>query len=290
MTRAYYMDFCVSGADRKALTEAIAEYTGEDKKYLGAPSMAYEVGNYLIEKDGTVSTDEPDRGEIMTLIGFLATKGFISQVSNLGAEEEEEEQEENLEPEEEPAEPPQNDQEEPLAEERENIPEPEDMPFPEQMTGSEGKFIVSVPRAGLTDTVIGNVKKITESRAGVLKKVLDTDSLEIEVTDDLMSFPWFTLTGDPDEAQAYIHLIDRIIRMAKSQNRITAQEHETESERYTFRCFLVRLGFVGKEYKAERRILLRNLKGSAAFPTKAAAEKFASDQKAKRLAAKEVAG
>ena len=32
-----------------------------------------------------------------------------------------------------------------------------------------------------------------------------------------------------------------------------------------FRCFLLRLGFIGDEYKAARKILLRNLTGSGAF-------------------------
>ena len=34
---------------------------------------------------------------------------------------------------------------------------------------------------------------------------------------------------------------------------------------YAFRCFLLRLGFIGSEYKAERKILLKNLSGSSAF-------------------------
>ncbi len=31
------------------------------------------------------------------------------------------------------------------------------------------------------------------------------------------------------------------------------------------RCFLLRLGFIGAEYKGARAILLRNLQGSSAF-------------------------
>jgi hypothetical protein len=53
--------------------------------------------------------------------------------------------------------------------------------------------------------------------------------------------------------------------MARNQKRITAKEKEIPNEKYAFRCFLLRLGFIGKEYKEERKILLRNLTGSAAF-------------------------
>ncbi len=38
-----------------------------------------------------------------------------------------------------------------------------------------------------------------------------------------------------------------------------------DNEKYAFRCFLLRLGFIGSEYKAERKILLKNLCGSSTF-------------------------
>ena len=53
--------------------------------------------------------------------------------------------------------------------------------------------------------------------------------------------------------------------MARTQKRVTAKEKEVDNERYAFRCFLLRLGFIGAEYKEERKILLRNLTGSSAF-------------------------
>ena len=46
---------------------------------------------------------------------------------------------------------------------------------------------------------------------------------------------------------------------------VTATEKPVENEKYAFRCFLLRLGFIGSEYKAERKILLKNLTGSSAF-------------------------
>ena len=53
--------------------------------------------------------------------------------------------------------------------------------------------------------------------------------------------------------------------MSKEQKRITASEKEVENEKYAFRCFLLRLGFIGTEYKTDRKILLQNLSGSSAF-------------------------
>jgi hypothetical protein len=53
--------------------------------------------------------------------------------------------------------------------------------------------------------------------------------------------------------------------MAKEAKRVTATEKPTDNEKYAFRCFLLRLGFIGNEYKACRKILLKNLAGSSAF-------------------------
>ena len=53
--------------------------------------------------------------------------------------------------------------------------------------------------------------------------------------------------------------------MALNQKRITAKEKPVDNDKYAFRCFLLRLGFIGEDYKAERKILLRNLSGSSAF-------------------------
>ena len=46
---------------------------------------------------------------------------------------------------------------------------------------------------------------------------------------------------------------------------VNAKEKDVDNEKYAFRCFLLRLGFIGDEFKTERKILLRNLSGSSAF-------------------------
>ena len=64
--------------------------------------------------------------------------------------------------------------------------------------------------------------------------------------------------------------------MAKTQKRVTAKEKDVDNEKYTFRCFLLRLGFIGAEYKEDRKILLRNLSGSSAFKASTAAKENAT--------------
>ena len=53
--------------------------------------------------------------------------------------------------------------------------------------------------------------------------------------------------------------------MAIRQKRINQTKKEIVNEKYEFRCFLLRLGMIGDEFKAERKILLKNLTGSSAF-------------------------
>ena len=65
--------------------------------------------------------------------------------------------------------------------------------------------------------------------------------------------------------KAYTEFIAAICKMSREQKRITAKEKAVDNEKYAFRCFLLRLGFIGNDYKATRKILLRNLTGSSAF-------------------------
>lgn len=123
---------------------------------------------------------------------------------------------------------------------------------------------IEIQRERMTDEAIENLKKICESKAGLFKKAFATDELPIEVGDVRIAFPWFHET-DGAAVAAYTHFIMALCKMASSQKRVTAKEKETDNEKYAFRCFLLRLGFIGKEYKEERKILLKNLTGSSAF-------------------------
>lgn len=132
---------------------------------------------------------------------------------------------------------------------------------PEESEEETG-LTVSVP---LDSVSVGNLTNLLESKGELIKKALGIDNLPIEIEEDKISFPWFKELPDPDSIQAYTHFIATICKMSKDQKRINKTEKETDNEKYAFRCFLLRLGFIGDEYKTERKILLRNLSGSSAF-------------------------
>ena len=124
---------------------------------------------------------------------------------------------------------------------------------------------VSVPKSQFTDTSLENLKVLIAAKGSLIRKALGVDDLPLEITDTKVSFPWFPATPTPEELKAYDTFICKLCELARTQKRVTASEKPTDNEKYAFRCFLLRLGFIGSEYKEARKILLRNLAGSSAF-------------------------
>lgn len=92
-----------------------------------------------------------------------------------------------------------------------------------------------------------------------------TIAIPKDSTDEKINFTWFPYTVDGDELAAYTQFISRLCDMARDAKRVSSKLTETDNDKYAFRCFLLRLGFIGKEYKTARKILLRNLTGNSAF-------------------------
>ena len=134
-----------------------------------------------------------------------------------------------------------------------------------EVTSNEYGLVVQMPKASFTEDSLDNLHRLIEAKGSLIKKALDVTELPITEEDDKLSFPWFTTETDPDEVRAYTHFITALCEMARNQKRVTAKEKETDNDKYAFRCFLLRLGFIGADYKTERKILLRNLSGSSAF-------------------------
>lgn len=195
-----------TGAERKELVAAIAEITGVKSKYLGAPSMAYQIGDYQVSKEGILSGPDSD-----DLISELSNRGFDG-----------------------------------------TGPECEDEPL---------EVNISVP---LEKVDVGNLINLLEAKGELIKKALGIDNTFIQEEDEQVTFPWFT-DPTPEEVQTYTKFISALCKMSITQKRVTAKAKEVENEKYAFRCFLLRLGFIGDEYKADRKILLSKLDGSAAF-------------------------
>ena len=134
-----------------------------------------------------------------------------------------------------------------------------------EVTSNDYGLVVQMSKASFTEDSLNNLHRLIEAKGSLIKKALDVTELPITEGDDKLSFPWFTTEPDPDEVRAYTHFITALCEMARNQKRVTAKKKETDNDKYAFRCFLLRLGFIGTDYKTERKILLRNLSGSSAF-------------------------
>lgn len=222
-------DYHVTGTERKPLIQAISNLLGSLAVYQGAPTFAYAIGRYSLDRDGVLlCPDNTDSGEREHLIQKLQEQGFTADLSG------------------------ENTPESPAS-------EPEEPQYP--MT-----FSVEMPRTGFTETALQNLQKIIASKETLLKKALGTDALEVVTTEEKLCFQWFTLhESGSGEADAYSRLIAALCRMARERKRVTAKECSTENAKFHMRLFLVQLGFIGDEYKPARKILLRNLSGNSSW-------------------------
>lgn len=123
------------------------------------------------------------------------------------------------------------------------------------------ELTVTIP---FTKVNVENLTSLLEAKGNLIKDALGIADLRFEMNEDSISFPWFSKTT-PEETMTYTKFIAAICEMTMKQKRITAKPKENENEKYAFRCFLLRLGFIGDEYKADRKLLLSKLSGSSAF-------------------------
>lgn len=224
------MTIYYNAQDRKPLVKAISEFTGADAVYMRTPTYAYQIDYFTVTREGNLEFDDrADSEEIEGLLEFLAERGFIAEVADT----------------------------EPAETASEEVSADTDSAEHGESVG----LTVEVPLEG---TAVDNLTKLLKAKGRLIRKALAVDKLSIEVTDSTVKFPWFSECG-ADECKAYTHFISALCELAKNAKRVTAKEKATDNDKYAFRCFLLRLGFIGSEYKAERKILLRNLTGSSAF-------------------------
>lgn len=129
---------------------------------------------------------------------------------------------------------------------------------------TESKLTVQMPAEFFDEHTLGNLHQICENKAALFKAAFQTDILDIIPSEEKVEFPWFTVKQDGD-ADAYCTFISMLCEFAKNQSRINRKPDTSDNPKYTMRCFLIRLGMVRAEFKAARKVLLRNLTGNSAF-------------------------
>lgn len=247
----------LTGEKRKALVSAISKEINAQAKYLGAPKFSFEVGSYTIDKNGTVTGH--DNSELVgELLGLYDFKAVSEEYENPYPKGKDAPAFKNLKL-------TGNDE---LGCPNRNSPyrdfeEPPRNGTPENC--SKDRLAIEIPKEGFSDEAIANLQKLIDSKANLLNKALGATNLNIEQTETKLRFPWFYFDTLPEKVNAYTHLISALCAMAKTLNRVNSEPKDVDNEKYAFRCFLLRLGFIGEKYKAERKILLKNMEGNSAF-------------------------
>lgn len=123
---------------------------------------------------------------------------------------------------------------------------------------------ISMPRDFFTEQSMNNLLQLIANKETLLKHAFETESLAINECEETIEFPWFTIKQDGD-ADAYAKFITMLCEFAKNLQRVVNKPDASDNEKYAFRCFLLRLGMIGAEFKPARKVLLRHLTGSSAF-------------------------
>lgn len=243
----------VTGLERKQVASVIADTIGEQPKYAGAPSFNYNAGGWTIDKQGIVTTPEMGiKEEHVTL------RMVLDALNIAGAK-------------------------------------------------PEGNLTITLPMAGHNGNTLRNLVNLIWSKQTLIQKALaryeailpesfikainavpietledfvrvvnganeageitGRSNLEIDLVDKTISFSFFNATLDAQEVHSFGVLCWQLNEQAKKQKSCSPIQKDGINDKYAFRCFLLKLGFIGADYKTERSILLSRLDGNAAYRT-----------------------
>ena len=277
------MTISTNTTDRKAMAKAMAEHLGTTAKYMGVPSCGYQVGDYIVDKEGNIHGDD-----------FEALRDFLQTIGCFPEEETE----------------PVGEQTEPESEttgtvDQVNISVPAD-----DLTALQLKNLIFIlytkqyligkmtggDQLSIPDTLIARLMEQTPESMEDFKALLDVakeDGLTgFDFADGKVTLTYQAHPDEPERNMVYAMLTARILKAAKEATRVFPERQEPANEKYFARAWLVRIGYGGADSKAERNLLLKHLKGHSAFPNDDAAEKhkekYAAIRKEKKLAAQEV--
>ena len=132
-------------------------------------------------------------------------------------------------------------------------------------SSAEGNLSIAVSSEGHTEGSYTNLINIIKSKESLIKRALGIESeIVVSKTQGEIIFDFYNATLNTEEIVAYITFSLKLSEQAKSLKRALAKEKTVENDKYAFRCFLLRLGFIG-QYKLERKVLLSKLSGNSAF-------------------------
>ena len=90
-------------------------------------------------------------------------------------------------------------------------------------------------------------------------------NLHATFTKGTVEFRLFNSTLHAGEVKAYVQFCLAVCHQALIQKKASCKKSQMENEKYAFRCWMLRLGLIGDEFKTCRHHFLKNLSGNSAW-------------------------
>ena len=279
------MTIVTKTASRKELAKAIGKELGIEAKYMGVPSCNYQIGQYILDKEGVLHG--PD---FEPLRSFLQRNGMLPEDDiSLSGE-------------------PTVQEEEPAQENTADfvsVTVPADGITPLQLKNLifmlySKQYLIGKMTGGdllnIPDFLEARLIEKTPETIADFLSLLDTAKEKgmtgFDFREDKVTLTFRAHPDEPGRNMVYAMFTARILKAAREATRIFPEKQEPENEKYFARAWLLRLGYGGAAYKDERNLLLKHLKGHSAFPNDEAAEKhkekYAGIRKEKKADGQEV--
>lgn len=237
--------FRVAGFERKEIAHVLAEILGAPIKYTGPPSFKYEIGGCSIDRNANVNSP----------VNEYSPK-VLTALKEMGA----------------------------TTEENVNIVIPMD-----KHTGASLRNLVNIisSKDRLLQSALGRTEAIVprgfveHMNSVPIETVEDFEEaargqnsggLQFDFENKTIGFGFYNVSLDFKEIKAYMALSKALDEQAKRLKYASLLQKEADNEKYAFRCFLLRLGFIGNELKSERKLLMSKLAGNGSYKVKPASE------------------
>lgn len=269
---SFIYSFKVIGIERKEVASTIAGALGEDVKYQGPPTFAYQTAGWKIDRNGLVRTSEisiKEKNSLRVALEALKTVGAtpegngtiklslqghtgnsLRNVSNL-------------------------------------------IWTKQSLIQKALDWQMDIIPAGLVNAINAVPIESLEEFAEVVNTAIDAGTLEgecgldFDLADKTISFSFFNASLDFDEVLAFLTLCQQINEQGKKQKFSSTKQREVVNEKYAFRVWLLKLGFIGEAFKTERKILLAKLTGDGAYRTEEARKAAEEKRKGKTASVNE---
>ena len=133
------------------------------------------------------------------------------------------------------------------------------------LSGERPTLNVLEVNVAMTADEFARLQKIIVAKQVLIDHALESDHVFVEQDENSVFLRGLSDAVLADHRETCTRFLLMIVRMAQKLTRVNSRKFCPENEKYAFRCFLIRLGMIGSEYKLDRAYLLSHLPGSAAY-------------------------